>query len=808
MQALWSRVAQTRSSCRCRSCLNATAVVTRRTTTATRKRGVKVGDLFTACYSTILATAVFADARVKEDRRKEWDRVIAEAKAGNYETATPKSTQGQQKAERLNFRIVKYLGSDNLGSWSSTSWKPPMHRYESRSASLARLDNELRWLADTSPENLPVTEETPPSSPGQNEEWYDQDDIEALPSEYFTPREPLKSEYKDKVAEMVRNLVDQLLLRTNVFSIARAGPTSASSDVDIQKIQIAQRIKELQATFIQMPAYSEGEISQEQRTALHKSLSVACTSTNPDRSNVELLVAKICYNLLISTTPPNIGTYNILIREFTRLRQHELAQDVIDSFHQSKMKPNNRTIQLMLDHFIAWHSPIGFQQTIDRMSVAKGDMSIKRRRVYKLTSDDLQWATTNRVRFNGIWVSQKVDRSPDIFEALIRGSFELKGVRPAIRVIKASLREGQMLRARTFYNAVEACLSRLDSKAARNLLGVILSTWKRASILLADLGPDFRYAFHRLLVLCNIDWAPDSKPNLPPFLSPHTLRDFIRWLRIETLEDSISRHKAFVSSLRTTVERIQPQFHETFERVQPQFHEILKAGAHPTFVSSCSKVWSDNEFGTNQARQAEVRDPAIWEALDRLEMFEEFERIQEARRNRRIVTNQFIRLLQFWQTEIDNMATFIAGVSQEVEAYRIRQSPSSQIRAIEAIEAELAIQVHSLALAGYNVVPLFLDQLSNENWNKFITSVRKVHSMRLSFNDPLKYVLRLISGDNARTEEGQQHCLSSHRLEENTKSTKDGVETHEPKPSTHMERPAEWHPFPPLQHQHPLFADL
>ena len=722
---------------------------------------MKVGDLFTACYSTILATAVFADARVKEERRKEWDRVIAEAKAGNSidETAIPKGTSGQQKAVKLNLRLEYYRASDNLGSWNSTSWEAPTHRYESAKASLERLDNELRGLADT-PENLVMAEETPTSSSGQSEEWYDEDDIQALPSVYFAPREPLTSEHTDMFAQMVRNLVDQFLSRMDVFSIAGAGTTSASTDIDIQKMEMAQRIKKLKTTFIEMPAYSKDGISSEQRTALHKSIVTACTSTTPDRSNIELLVAKICYNLLVSTTPPSIGTYNILIREFTRLQQYDLAQDVVDSFYQSKLKPNDRTIKLILDHFIAGHDPIGFQKTIDRMSVAKDNMNIRTRTVYQLSSPDvLQWAMTNRTRrLNDFWLAQKVDRSPAIFEALIRGSFERKGVRPTIRCIKASLREGQMVPSRAFYNAVEACLSRFDYKAARNLLRVILSTWEHAHTLLEDLGPDFRYAFHKLLYLCNIDSAPDSNPILPPFISLHTLRDFIRWLRIKSLEDSINRYEVFVSSLRTTLKRI-----------QPQPHELRKPDAQPTPAISYGKVGNQ----------------AIWEGLDRLEKFGSLELSRKAKT---ISHNAKFRSsrLQFLQREIDDMEISTASISREFQDYRARQSRSSQIR---AIEAELAIRVRPLAIAGFEVVPLFLDRLSTKSWDKFITTVRNVHSAGLSFNDPLKYLLRLISREERMTSLWK-------------------VETHNPKPSIRKIRPAIPSPFRP-QHQLPSpFADL
>ncbi|KAI9789068.1 MAG: hypothetical protein M1835_001915 [Candelina submexicana] len=80
MQTLWSRAAQSKCSCRCSSCLSAATAVTRHTTTATGRRRLKAGEAFTLFYSSIFATAALADAKIKENRRNEWDRVITEAR--------------------------------------------------------------------------------------------------------------------------------------------------------------------------------------------------------------------------------------------------------------------------------------------------------------------------------------------------------------------------------------------------------------------------------------------------------------------------------------------------------------------------------------------------------------------------------------------------------------------------------------------------------------------------------------------------------------------------------------------------------
>src|SRR5450432_2622353 len=91
MQVIWSRVAQT-SSCRCNACLHSATKLARRTTTAASKRQLKASDVFTLCYSAMFATAAVVDAKRKDERRKQWDRAIEEAKAGSSSGSSDEST--------------------------------------------------------------------------------------------------------------------------------------------------------------------------------------------------------------------------------------------------------------------------------------------------------------------------------------------------------------------------------------------------------------------------------------------------------------------------------------------------------------------------------------------------------------------------------------------------------------------------------------------------------------------------------------------------------------------------------------------
>ncbi|KAL2044239.1 hypothetical protein N7G274_002944 [Stereocaulon virgatum] len=81
MQTVWSRVAQAQSICNCSSCISATNALSRRVTTFTSRRRIRVGNVFTVLSSSVAATAALVDSRKKDSRRKHWDRIISKARA-------------------------------------------------------------------------------------------------------------------------------------------------------------------------------------------------------------------------------------------------------------------------------------------------------------------------------------------------------------------------------------------------------------------------------------------------------------------------------------------------------------------------------------------------------------------------------------------------------------------------------------------------------------------------------------------------------------------------------------------------------
>ncbi|KAL6719485.1 hypothetical protein ACLMJK_003725 [Lecanora helva] len=81
MQTVWSRAAQARCLCKCPTCTATTKALTRRTTSATPKRAIRVGSASTVFASSLAVGAAFLDTVNKDARRLQWDKVIGEARA-------------------------------------------------------------------------------------------------------------------------------------------------------------------------------------------------------------------------------------------------------------------------------------------------------------------------------------------------------------------------------------------------------------------------------------------------------------------------------------------------------------------------------------------------------------------------------------------------------------------------------------------------------------------------------------------------------------------------------------------------------
>lgn len=565
MQALFSRTAQARTSCRCMSCGQVAKAVARRTTTAAPKRRVAAGDIFTACYSTLLASAAIADAEVKSERRKQWDRVIEEAR-----NEKPILEAGERdlevELEQTTYSKISARSNSAYEDGSSSMLRRPARIFDQSHGSAIdsplqerlkeldlRIKESLESMEAVSTTATPATVEgtTLTDVPEEDvEEWADED---PLPGTGF--REPRSSLHLSYCEDSTSRLVMQLLGKISIFSDRDS--YRSSKNLSNETKVILEAIEGLHSSFSKFPNFSWGsqDLVRATRLALHQSIYKICQMKTPGERDADSIIAKICYNLLISTTPPNIITYNIMIGELSRLKLHDVAEVIINSyFCDTRFAPTMETIQLMLDHYIAKGDRGGFHDMLDRLRCTLpvdkpgpgkpiGNMRIGMRSVKQLYRPKVQeWAMQQKVLHRNGFLIRKAPRDTGVFESIIRGCLRMKSIRRAIRYLKAAFREGQTIRSEWIHAIAAECVRSLNHNSAQSLMDAILSFWRDdEGNPRIDFSRNVRYATYQLLGLCGVS-VTDGSPNFNTGHYIHrreNLQELLLHLQVESIKDRL-----------------------------------------------------------------------------------------------------------------------------------------------------------------------------------------------------------------------------------------------------------------------------
>ncbi|KAH8601330.1 hypothetical protein B0O99DRAFT_681354 [Bisporella sp. PMI_857] len=487
MLSLWFVAAKTRSTCRCHSCLNAATTISRRATTAPAPRRLRYGDLFTACYSTILGTAVFVDAKAKEDRSREWDRLIAEMKAvtSNNKLGAPETTSLSEESTLGNAQIggrnflsssedlVSFLPSE--GTWWANSRLAQLPEGGLRER-LSTLASHIKQA--TTVQGSPVGKGSKIDGFEEETTFIDDED----PGGLYPHREPSSRIHIRRLEGMVSLLVTRLLYTARICSLSRG-----TKDNSVEFRRMSDRIEGLQHRRTQLPEYvwPDDESVQKERDGLHAAFMKLDRGWTQD-ANLELMIAKICYNLLICTAPPSIQTYNALLKILLAHEQPELSQVLVDSFlEESKFKANPRWVHLMLLHYIAKRDQAGFLSIISRMNAVNGqDLRLKRRSpadlyMKKQTQNGPQplmphvreWKNsrptiTRKDPVRQRWfLHEMFVPSPEIYDTMLRGFLEFKMIRDAVGLAHNLIERGVEINSVTLKAVISYCQS--EGKASR-----------------------------------------------------------------------------------------------------------------------------------------------------------------------------------------------------------------------------------------------------------------------------------------------------------------------------------------------------
>ena len=511
MQTLWSRVAQVRRACNCPSCLPNTNAIARRATTASSLRTPRVGDVFTVSISSLTAGIAFADSKKKDKRRNEWDKAIGEVRA----TVDATEIQQQNRLAALSNDARLQPPSDSTKSSGHSvsveglvqgvrTWdlqgskeqnivtRAPDHRDDTwlDVFDWAQDQQRLREASGFQDwKGIPLSLLQRLSRKQLSEllanDWlfrhfYGGPDCQRLVNDqYVRPVSVRKLRTLEwSVACMVLRLLvrcsenpwetweDSLcpcksLLR-NLYKDRGSLPRNISYIHDrLRTLHAEHRGKSYYEEFEspQAPNYDDTTIEDyKQTTKMNESLQQILKLMDA-KTDLRDLMSKLCYNLLVTRTPPDIDTYNMLLTRFCILGRKDLVWVVRASLFESHVRPNEITHTTLLRHFAAMGKRRPFWQYLERMEGRQLGLAraSPRPNIHPMLKDRYRTVGTS-----GRKALEKGRMNGQVYESLIVGLIRYHDRQAAMHYYRRMISEGWETRVGIWIAILQDCYHRLD----------------------------------------------------------------------------------------------------------------------------------------------------------------------------------------------------------------------------------------------------------------------------------------------------------------------------------------------------------
>ncbi|KAI9828137.1 MAG: hypothetical protein M1832_003664 [Thelocarpon impressellum] len=211
------------------------------------------------------------------------------------------------------------------------------------------------------------------------------------------------------------------------------------------------------------PAYSSGaEPSTAELNDLNEAIYRQFKHHRENGLDFELMIAKICYNLLVSTTPPNADTYNILINHLRRLKENTLVRCVLDSYFESRVTPNEVTISSILKFYTVSRDASGFHRFLRLMKGYDGGLGRAKRRTNLETCNSRALEDWRNYRCDGGMVIKKAPRNKEVYGALIHGALIFSGMHTAMDFLWEMIEDGLQANLKLLTSMLQACARTQD----------------------------------------------------------------------------------------------------------------------------------------------------------------------------------------------------------------------------------------------------------------------------------------------------------------------------------------------------------
>jgi hypothetical protein len=473
MQSLWARAGQAHR-CGCRACSTAVGAVGKRATSAAGRRKATFAEIFTACYSSVFATAAVVDALRKDERRKELDRQLEEAKRELSELRQ-RSSKGSAKTESADSDLSIHQMDALWKSLKEIYINRPFMKEIDKPATIDK--SEL--VAELTGDYYNAADEPSLRALGQID--YEKLEKAIMAEERNTRisfRESLTQAQLLRESQTVEGLVQQLLYRAEILD--NNATTSASFD----------EARGLAAKGYPKFSFRSIDPVKASRNTSTLNTHIRALVETEDLSWKEK-IGRVCYNLLVSAHPPDMHTYNTLIVAFDKSGHHAFSDALVHSFfYRLKLKPTPSTFTAILNHYKLTNNHGQFLRTLACLAGLDGQSGGKvgRRHVQDVENWGMEtWAANTKMRTRtGDWFWEHVPLNVPLVESVLNGLLHFKLFDEAASFFVSCMRSGVALSTRAVRQVFDECVAALDWRAAVRLVQGLSDSRKRWERLLSQ----------------------------------------------------------------------------------------------------------------------------------------------------------------------------------------------------------------------------------------------------------------------------------------------------------------------------------
>ncbi|KAF2276168.1 uncharacterized protein EI97DRAFT_442654 [Westerdykella ornata] len=312
----------------------------------------------------------------------------------------------------------------------------------------------------------------------------------------------LPEDYRSQLAPSVRDVLGfgdlevfrmRGEMRAAIDGIECAPAGLDEDDVDAFKFLLDSRLPYARPQYFQD---SDGEFFRI-RDHLNSAIKEILTGEAPqDKTQVAMALGKIAHNLLVSSAPPDVQTFNILISGLRRWSLHGLVDQLILALDKCKIRPNEITCAEILEHYIGSNRPHDFGDFVQKMRGIRNALMLARPDIMiNEVAQDRLIRVTGALR-NKIY--QKVSPTPLVFNSIIRGVLQFAGIERALEIYYEMKTEGWGLDAPGLTRLLADCIPRSDWNSGQYI-------WEEIESIKAATKPSsMAEAYSHMLSLCTV----------------------------------------------------------------------------------------------------------------------------------------------------------------------------------------------------------------------------------------------------------------------------------------------------------------